>query len=419
MRDLVSYICEVILAILIGYHFIHSFFNKDKSLIWSPISTVSLTYIYYCLWPFFGTKRARFMIDESMFDGYLFHIAALLSYVFILIGFSFSSKAQFKKWNKYFTESNITKIGLVITLVGIIGYSSIRGFHFSFAKTSVSNELATGGFVYYLMMMIDMLAFAGGLLLIGLKNDSKQVLVWVAFWFILVQFLVAGARWRIVVSAISMLTAYYLYPKPKKVNVVIIATLGIVMYLGFSVMDRARSRGKGIDMEVAKDLNYNDIKGGAIENEAVYTFSMQCMYYINQTGVRCYFEPVITAVLMPIPRFIFPRKPDGNYLHVVETIVEGNADGGAAYLNFVESYYSFGWFGVIFWAWILGWLARRFWDNYQCNRDSIGAIVGLGVFSGMCYVIISRGYIAASVTSLIICICVPFWIAALYKKMFF
>ena len=64
----------------------------------------------------------------------------------------------------------------------------------------------------------------------------------------------------------------------------------------------------------------------------------------------------------------------------------------------------------------LGWLARVFWDFYDRNRQSRASIIGLGVFSGFCYVMVSRGYLAASFTSIILAIYVPFWIIQLCNK---
>ena len=168
-------------------------------------------------------------------------------------------------------------------------------------------------------------------------------------------------------------------------------------------------------MATVSQLKYDDVKGGANENYDVYYFSVISMGRIAETGQRVYFQPALTAILMPIPRFLFPWKPDADYLHSIEDSVDGIGKG-SAYLNFVESYYSFGWVGVCFWAWILGWLARRFWDNYLNNRESIGAIIALGVFSGFCYVTISRGYLPATFTTFVLAICSPFWICMLVKK---
>ena len=421
MNDTVSMICEIVLLLLIGAYFIHSVFNKDKTRIWSPITTISITYTYYCLMPYWGGVVDRYKVDESLYNGYIFHIAALLSFVCILIGFYMPTKIRvFERWNRVFNENNAGKYGVILTIIGIIGYASVRGFHlFIAAPTSAVKDMAIGGFVYYLMMMLDMLAFASGLILVGIKHGKRNMALYIiCFWLIFVHFLIAGARWRIVVAVIALLTTNYLYPRVKRVNVPLVIALALVMYMGFSVMDKARKRGSGIDMEVAQSLEYDDIKGGAGENSSVYSFSLMCMGRLHDVDERIFFQPVITALLMPIPRSLFPWKPDAKYLHSLEMIVLGNADGGAAYLNFVESFYSFGWLGVIFWAWFLGWLSRRFWDNYLLNQDSIGAIIALGVYSGFCYVAISRGYLAATFTTFIIALCLPFWIIQLWKRFF-
>lgn len=416
MSNILSVFCESILAFLIFLNLGKAYLSKDKAQIWSPISAISLTYMYYVLWPFWLGTKERYMIDESMYNGHLFHFAALLSYVFIMVGFRKSTNSSFDDWNKIFDKSNIGKYGLVLWAVGIAGYSSVRGFHFSFAAEDNSNTyMAIGGFVYYFMMMLDMLPFASGLLFLKLKDNWKKIVYLIPFWFIFVQFLVAGARWRIVVAGFVLLTAHYLFPKIKKVNVPLLASIAFAVYIGFSVMDKARVRGGGIQMSVATELKYDDVKDGANENCDVYYFSVISMDKIYETDQRVYFQPFMTAIFMPIPRFMFPWKPDADYLHNLEDSVAA-IGGGSAYLNFVESYFSFGWFGVIFWAWILGWLARKFWDNYVNNRESIGAIIALGVFSGFCYVTISRGYLPATFTTFIIAICCPFWISMLYRK---
>ena len=393
-----------------------AFRSKDKANIWSPITAISLTYIYYVLWPYWLGTLDRYAINENLFNGHLFHLAALLSYAFIMFGFRKPSNTSFDSWNAVFDSSNIGKYGLILWTIGIAGYSSVRGFHFSFAAEDNTNRsISIGGFVYYFMMMLDMLPFAAGLLLLKLKDDWRKLIYLVPFWFIFVQFLIAGARWRIVVAAFVLLTVHYLYPRVRRINVPFLTGLAFVLFIGFSVMDKARVRGGGISMATASQLKYDDVKGGANENYDVYYFSVISMGRIGETGQRVYFQPALTAILMPIPRFLCPWKPDADYLHSIEDSVDGIGKG-SAYLNFVESYYSFGWVGVFFWAWILGWLARRFWDNYLNNRESIGAIIALGVFSGFCYVTISRGYLPGTFTTFVLAICSPFWIGMLAKK---
>ena len=414
MNEKITYACQIILIALIVFNLLKAFLSKDKSNVWSPMTIISLTYTYYCLAPFWGGTIEKYQIDESMFSGYIFHLAALISYVFIMIGFQFSSKASFKSWNSLINGNNAGRYGLLLFFIGFIAYGSVRGFHLNFYLNEDSTrELALGGFVYYLIMMLDLFPIATGLILIRLKTNFRQWVFIIPLWFILVDLLVAGARWRVVVVVLVVLTLYHLYPKVKKVNLPVLVGILVVVFFLFSAMDRVRVRGSGISKAALKELKFEDIKEGPSENYSVYWFSIICMDQFHQSGERVYFEPIVTSILMPIPRFLAPWKPDASYLKKLDEEFAGGE--GAAYLNFVESYYSFGWMGVILWALFLGWLARRFWDNYRNNPNSLGAILTLGVFSGFCYAYISRGYLPGSFTTFILAVCMPFWVIQLDK----
>lgn len=415
MNNYISNICEIILLLLIGYHFVSSFFSKDKSLIWSPISVISLTYIYYCSIPFWLGTIDKYQIDESLVNGYLFHIATLLSYSFILIGFNCSSNTSFTKWNTIFSRGNSGKIGMILFLIAMICYVPFRGLHFSVYGDSSPRPIVNGGFVYYFIFMTNMFAIASALILIELKNGGKKLLLFVLV-MIIIQLFFAGARWLIAVTGLTVLSTYYLYPIPKKINLPLFVILGFVIFMVFSIMDKTRQRGSGINKEAVKSLTYEDIKGGAEENYGVYWFSLMAINNIEQTGERVYFQPFVTALLMPIPRAIFPWKPDEAYLDKIEETVFGDSLGGAAFLNYVEYFMAFGWFGVIFMSWFWGWIARKFWDNYKNNPMNISAIVALSAMSAVFYAIISRGYMASTVTNILLVVCLPFWISSLLKK---
>ena len=126
---------------------------------------------------------------------------------------------------------------------------------------------------------------------------------------------------------------------------------------------------------------------------------------------KIYFEPIATAICMPIPRAIFPDKPKGLYLREANMAVLHTLEYGAAFLYFVEAYLAFGWAGIIFQGLFIGFLSRIFWDNYQRNRQSIGAILLLTLYNGVLYVIISRGYLAQVFTTYMYFVIIPFWLS--------
>lgn len=418
MNEFISFVCEGLLLCLIVYQLAKRVLSADTSKIWSPISVISITYLYYCSMPYWLGSIEAFEVDESLHNGYLFHIASLISYVTILISYNKTSTGKsFDKWNGLFDSQNAGKAGILLAVFAIVCYSSVRGFHFSIGQADEIIELTTGGIIYYLITMLDMLPFALGLLYIGCKNKDKKwirLISIILLFYILMLFIFAGARWRIVFGTMVLLTTINSYPYSKRPNYLLIAALAVVLFLGFSIMDHSRVRGQGISIEAAKSLQFDDIKDGAQENYTVYSFSLLAMDYMHTTGERIYFDPHFCALCMPIPRAIFPNKPGAGYIGAVESAV--GYSGGSAWLHFVEHFYAFGWLGLILFSWLLGWLARRFWDNYASNPHSIGAIVALGAFSGFCYVTVSRGYLAATLTTFLIAICLPFWMVKLFSR---
>lgn len=420
MKDSISYVCEGLLLIMILIYFIRAFFADDKSRIWSPVSVISLTYLYYCSIPFWLGTIDRYSVDEIANNGYIFHIAALVSYLSILLGFSRKTDVSFSNWDNYYMQNNVRKYGIALFIIAMIGYSSFRGFHLSIATKENDSELINGGLVYYCIFMINMCAVAGSLLLISLKLNYRQPLLYVILAVIMIQVVFGGARWLIITIVVCMLSTYYLYPEPKKINICLVGSLMVILFLGFSIMDKTRVRGRGLDLEKATTLNYSDIKGGAQENYSVYWFSLMAMNRLNQTGERVYFDPFVTAALMPIPRSIFPWKPDAEYVKKIEDDVFGKGmGGGGAFLNFVEYYMAFGWLGIVVVCYIIGWIARMFWDNYDNNRDSIGAIVALSAFSAVLYSVISRGYLAGSFPNVVLVVFLPFWLTSILRKYIF
>lgn len=413
--EIVSVICVSCLIALILYVFLKGILGKNKAFIWSPLTTIALTYLYYCVVPYFYSIE-QYAVDETAYRGYLFHFAALLSFISILVGFHFGPSFSMKKWNSLFVEENTDRFALILLFVALVGYVPFRGLHLTFTSGAEesSTQLMTGGIIYYLIFLIDILAASTVLLLI--RRGKFKYWRLLPLWVILSTMLFAGARWRIIVTVVASLTMFHLYPVRRKPNYLFIVGLMVILFLGFSIMDKSRQRGQGINMEKAQALQFDDIKSGAGENYSVYMFSLVSMDCIESTSMRCYFEPIVSAALMPIPRAIFPSKPNAEYIHELELATLGDDNGGAAFLNFVEGYLSFGWFGVILYGLVIGFLAKGVWMNYWNNKDSIGAILLLGLYSGVTYCLISRGYLPGNVNTAVYVICLPFWISSLIAK---
>lgn len=406
-----------IFCILVVCDLITSWLSKDQSQIWNPVTFLGLTLIYYVVAPSFS--------DISMWGGeraeyqYVFYITLVLFYISVLLGFRTKHRPGFRKWNCLFTHENAQRYAFILFLIALVCYVPFRGF-----RTTISADDATvlserTGLVSYFIDLIALFVSACCLAWVGLKNSKgigmkKRIVIFIILYFTLVMFIVGGFRYRLVMLMLAMATTYHLYPQPRSINYKVFVPIAVAAYLLFAVMDTARNYGAGINMSAAKEFTLKDASKGAAENVSVCSYSITVTSRMYETGERFGFEPIVTAIFMPIPRYLLPWKPDASYLKMAESSV--GATGGAAFLGFTEAFTAFGFLGVILYGFLMGWLSKRIWVNYQNNKDSVGAIVLLGLFNGFCYVWISRGYMAAAFNIFIYYVALPFWLTTLIRK---
>ena len=391
-------------------------FTNDYAAVWSPMTVISLCYVYYCIMPYFTGGSESYNLGGR--DNTLFWIACDLSYICVLIGFYTSKAKDFSSWNVMFSNKNIVPSAVLLFFVAFWGYSSFRGIHFTPISEDNPAELQHMSFEHYFIELLLLYVPSFALIILCYKNNVGKLWLWWLLYYIVVSFLFAGTRSRIVYIALVSASLIYMYPKPRRPNYPLLGAIAVGLFILFSIMEHSRSYSRGIQMDAVKSMDKNEMTKGAEENNSVYWFSSLVINRSEEFGEYYYFEPLATAVLMPIPRAIFPWKPNGQYLIDTQKLCIGSAEGGAAFLYFAEGFISFSWFGVIIYGWFLGWLSRRFWDNYRKNPQSLGAIVALVVYSAMTYSFISRGYLASSLELFVYSTCFPFWIIKLAGKIF-
>lgn len=409
----------IILCIMIGHSLITPLLSKDKTQIWSPLTIVALIFLYYIVKPSFddiSLYGANYVPNQ-----YMFYFCTVVFYGCILIAFKRTKSGKFDKWNSLFTEGDSQKAALVLFIIAMICYVPFRGLRTTISAEDATIVSARTGLVSYFIDLISLFVGACCLAIVGLKNKAglglkKRAVVLVIIYFTLVMFIVGGFRYRLVILVLAMATTYHLYPVPRKINYVILVPIAIAMYLGFAIMDSARSYGRGINLDVAKSISLEDASKGAGESADVCCFSIAAIDAYSRNDAYIGFEPILTAVLMPIPRAIFPSKPDGSYMREVQIRIIGNSDGGAAFLIQAEAYLSFGMLGIILYGLFVGWLSKKVWSNYQNNKDSIGAILLLALFNGFMYTWMSRGYMAGAFNDFIYFVVLPFWLTALINR---
>ena len=417
----ISFACVCILALFISITLYKSFTSKSYYEFWSPLTFVCLVYLYYVIVNpinFALQGRVDFLGLNLISAADSAWLGAFLSFFSLWFGFRIYHKKISKTslFNFQLPSSKLPKAGLILFGLGLAFWVYTRGFQLNVFAVDNDREFVTGGLSMYFVNGISFFIAAVSFLFLNyLKRRNTKYFLWfiIPLLLVIITYLTQGSRFRLVYLVIALATVFYLYRK-RRPNPILWLGFGIGFYLLMGVIEVTRNYSRGLDLTKLEQYSVEDISNNASNESRVFFFSGEVINTVSDTNSYIYFEPVYTAILMPIPRVFFPWKPDAEYLNDIQLQILGTDATGAAFLNYAEYYYAFGWFGILFFSFIMGVLLKYFWCNYLQNKENLLAIVSLGLINGLVYVLISRGYMAQQFFSYMYFIVIPLWLA---KKM--
>jgi oligosaccharide repeat unit polymerase len=384
-----------------------AYFHADKAELWSPMSMISVVYIYYCV---VGTIMA--VID----NGFIFRLTdhrefldsallgALLSFCATWFGFSVYSNIKIKplqpvkNYALLSSDARFVFFWAVFLLVLFVGPNFIYKINFMERQTDVDYSGVGGSFSGYLMQSLIFFASASLLAFVPLLKGKH------AFWFILIfafsasLFITGGFRYRLVILCYSLISVYHL-AMGIRINWKLIVSFLFPFLLLMGAMEIARSYGRGLDTDRLAGLETKDLLSNSTTESAVFLASGFVIDEYSNHFKHSHFDFFINAIAAPIPRAMWPNKPDGSYmLKVIPALYSGNLGTGQAFLHYAEYYMAFGWYGVVIIPFILGMIMKRFWLWYKANRTNEYAIVLISLANSALYVLVSRGYFSQFLT---------------------
>lgn len=415
-----NWLIFILLLVALLSQILRPFLKKDSSLLYTPVFFIALYLTYYTVIPFFN--GATVLEGRDFSEGVpLYLLACLVNYIAILIGFySKKNVKPFTKFNDYITERNAKNVGLILMVIAISVYGIFRNWNFNLFYTSAQadsfiQQERMNHTEYYLTELVMLFIAASSCLYVA-HRQNKSLWLWICLIFEFIIALMNGFRATIAIFLISFAIFYQNYPAIKKINYKLWLPLGLIFLLSLGAMERSRSYGHGYNIDAITEMFKSDTyTESAGENLIIYGDGALTMKYFSESGDRYYFEPIICAVLQPIPRALFPWKPNADYLRDASYRVYGGT--GASVVNSpVEAYISFGWIGVFLYGLFVGFLCKKFWKNYVENKGRIGSLILLASFNAFLYIYISRGYMAQVFTSFLYDVIIPFFIIGLLIK---
>jgi oligosaccharide repeat unit polymerase len=327
--------------------------------------------------------------------------------------------ASFRRVNRTFQQNNnaLYRRAIILFLIGFVAYVSIEGFSFTILKEQVYQKFdANDSYGHTSAYIYQLIAICPAAICLMFASGKQRILLIAMIVLYIIIALLNGSRYFLAVLLLMFGTFYHLYPEIKKVNWLKILIIAVVFYVSMGIIEFTRNYGNGLDIDKIEDLEKGKIVEGATEGYGVFEFSAEVMEIYDKEDF-IYFEPLVTAILMPFPRILFPNKPTGYYLREANIRVYGNIYRGAAFLNVTEAYISFGWLGVILYGLLFGLFSKLVWKNYLISR-TLGSTLLLSSFNAWIYIFISRGYMAQAFTNFVFFVIIPFWMIWLINKLY-
>jgi len=398
-----------------------NFKSKNYYKFWSPLTFISLVFIYYTI---IGAL-VLLSVDDVSFLGVNLTgsatyswLGAVVSLLSIHSGFLIYRGSSITFLNLNLNNKKAFKTGIFLFLIGFLTYSVIRGFNLSIVQSSSSSKLDfnDGGLAQFFINCVSFLVLASILLIPSILKNKFRLYYYTPIVLSFIVFIIGGFRYRLVYLVIAMATMYYLFTKKRiKIWFWIIFTFFFVLSMG--IMGVSREYSRGLDLSKTEGLELASTALEAVNEANTFFLTGSLIENTIKSGDYLYFEPLVTAIAMPLPRSIFPDKPSGDYLKKIQRDLFGSDQSGAAFLNYGEAFLSFGWIGIFIHGLLIGFLAKLFWVNFLRNRENIMAIASLALFNGFTYIMISRGYFSAHLIFFFYYILIPIWISKTLSKL--
>jgi len=414
-------LCSIIFGILVL-----SYSKKGAYHFFSPLTFHAATLTYYAvLGPLFAliyNHTALRLVEHRGYIG-ISWAACLVSLISLLLGFYCKRKISLKhKITTVPSDTKVRKICLRIFFIAFLAYVILMGvttviqkLNFLTAHRIALRRVYTGPLGNYLWLAMNMFVVPV-LVLFTLFIRKKVRLLFIVPLLIAVSLYITDAfRYRLVILLLGLISTYHLCKKMKPRP--IITTVLLLVFISFmGLMELTRGYGRGLRLGSLQRRTGRSYLQSGLNETHVFQATGYLIDYVSHKSEFTGFDFLYNAVCAPIPRLIWPEKPDGSYLLDMNTHLYGKHGGGQAYLYYGEYFLSFGWMGVIVLSFLLGVFYKTMWLYFLINKEHPFAIVAISVFNGFVYIVVSRGYLSQQLTLFFFTVCPIFFIIRYFNK---
>jgi oligosaccharide repeat unit polymerase len=391
--------------------------------IFEPIFLVCAAYFLYFVWaPTYDWIRGNFSpfgidIVSGIWRGTMHAIVGVAS---MLVGYYVNfggekrrnpmadSKSTYRPTPEHpvdlrrASEANKYAIGLIIGAIVCLGLTfKLTGWNWSRLLTfgQLGDEklniwlIEQNPFLNYLHSTMEWFLPAFLVLMVFRRPSPRsRFFLSIAFLAVFAIYTTLGFRYRVLLLMMAPVVYWYM-TKRKRPGVMGIVVAAVVTILMVSIIGGTRGATRaGGDIE-RQDIALAQSGNNFTQDLRIYPpfYRMLDVYPIDYDYI--WGSSYLYVFISPIPRALWPGKPDAPVRNVLRVILgERAVTAGLAYPNLGEFYVNFGLVGEILGMFLFGFILRRIWMFLQRNAHDPWALILYSMTLPFLVQVVSRGY---------------------------
>src|SRR5690606_6085645 len=168
---------------------------------------------------------------------------------------------------------------------------------------------------------------------------TKKGLLWFAIPFVLALgiYTSIGFRYRIILLLGSIVASYYLTKRVRLSALVAMAGVFLLITL-MGIINLTRTYNRGLDLTYLDQGESESFFQSGLRESLIFQCTGAAIELVPEEYDHVGFQPIISTLLFPIPRAIYPEKGSARYLFGFLDHLFGRYGQGAAMMSLGEYY---------------------------------------------------------------------------------
>ncbi len=306
----------------------------------------------------------------------------------------------------------VAGINLILLLNPLTAFQNLDG-----GGRTVFTGVDVGGLRAYFTYGVNFLIPGFSLMFATWLRDKKYTRE-VFGWFLVsvLIYISLGFRYRLVLFIVPPFILWFMSRRTRpSLSLLALFLAGFITFNGF--IGLTRQYGKGLNLALLSGENTQNFFSAGFQESAVFFTTSGIIQQTPKEFPYIGLEPIVTTIFFPIPRAFFPSKPDGAYLKKASQFLYRQSEyggeigaAGAFYLGFAEYYLMAGWFSLVTFSVLLGWISRKLWNWFLFRKDEPLAQCIYILNVTFLYIVVSRGYLPQIVLLFCYSVVPLFWL---------